>query len=217
MDSKNKIDIEGLRREYAGEELLEDNIHDDPVEQFSVWFEQALRSEVKEPNAVSLATATADGKPSARIVLLKGFDKRGFRFFTNYESRKARELDENPHASLCFFWQELERQVRIEGKVKKLSREESENYFSKRPRLSQIGAWASRQSEKVESRDQMEAKFREFQEKFEDEPVPAPEFWGGYRLHPTSIEFWQGREGRLHDRLLYTKSSDSWKITRLAP
>lgn len=217
MDSKNKIDIEGLRREYAGEELLEDNVQDDPVEQFSVWFEQALRSEVKEPNAVSLATATADGKPSARIVLLKGFDKRGFRFFTNYESRKARELDENPHASLCFFWQELERQVRIEGKVKKLSREESENYFSKRPRLSQIGAWASRQSEKVESRDQMEAKFREFQEKFEDEPVPAPEFWGGYRLHPTSIEFWQGREGRLHDRLLYTKSSDSWKITRLSP
>lgn len=209
--------IEQLRREYAREELLEEQVRKNPVDQFTAWFDQALLSEVVEPNAMSLATADKDGKPSVRIVLLKGFDHTGFRFFSNYKSRKGKELEENPYASLCFFWPELERQVRLEGEVIKMNRKESEEYFLKRPRLSQLGAWASNQSEEVSSREELEARFQELKSKFEDKTIPAPEFWGGYLLKPDSIEFWQGRRGRLHDRLLYEKESGSWIIKRLSP
>lgn len=210
-------EIEDLRREYVREELLEQNISKTPIDQFSTWFEQALLSEVRDPNAMSLATATKDAKPSVRIVLLKGFDEQGFRFFSNYKSRKGEELDENPYASLCFYWPELERQVRLEGKVSKLNRAESEEYFQKRPRLSQLSAWASEQSKIVESREKLEQRFRALEEQFDDQPVPMPEFWGGYLLVPSAIEFWQGRKGRLHDRLLYQKKSGGWAISRLCP
>lgn len=209
--------IEQLRQEYAREELLERNVSKDPVDQFTAWFDQALLSEVVEPNAMSLATVGSDGKPSVRIVLLKGFNRNGFRFFSNYKSRKGKELDENPNASLCFFWPELERQVRLEGTVEKISRKESEEYFQKRPRLSQVGAWASNQSEEVSSREELEERFQKLQQQFEDETIPVPEFWGGYLLKPSSIEFWQGRRGRLHDRLIYVNESDGWTIKRLAP
>lgn len=209
--------IEQLRREYAREELLEESVSKDPVDQFATWFEQALQSEVVEPNAMSLATAGSDGNPSVRIVLLKGFDKDGFRFFSNYQSRKGKELDVNPNASLCFFWPELERQVRLEGAVEKISREESEEYFHKRPRLSQIGAWASNQSEEVISREELEERFQKLKKKYEDNAIPVPEYWGGYLLKPSSIEFWQGRRGRLHDRLIYVNEANEWTIKRLAP
>ena len=215
--SARNSDIEHLRREYAREELLEENVRENPIDQFTAWFDQALLSEVVEPNAMSLATATKGGKPSVRIVLLKGFDKEGFRFFSNYKSRKGRELEENPHASLCFFWPELERQVRLEGTVRKLDKEESGKYFQKRPRLSQLGAWASNQSEEVQSRESLEERFHEIEEKFSGKEIPAPEFWGGYILKPSSIEFWQGRRGRLHDRLLYESVSGDWAIKRLSP
>ena len=220
MDKENlsgNSNIEQLRREYAREELLEENVSQNPVDQFTAWFDQALLSEVVEPNAMSLATADKNGSPSVRIVLLKGFDREGFRFFSNYKSRKGKELEENPRASLCFFWPELERQVRLEGEVIKMSRKESENYFLKRPRLSQLGAWASNQSEEVESREKLEERFEKLKEKYREEPIPVPQFWGGYRLKPSSVEFWQGRRGRLHDRLLYEKESDGWAIKRLSP
>lgn len=217
MSSDKNIDIEGLRNEYALEELEESGVASDPMEQFRLWFEQALRSEVTEANAMSLATATKDAKPSVRIVLLKGFDQQGFRFFTNYESRKGKELEENPFASLCFFWPELERQVRIEGSIEKVSRTESVEYFKKRPRLSQLGAWASSQSDVLKSREELEKKFADLDQKFNNSPIPAPEYWGGYRLLPSSIEFWQGRTGRLHDRLRYIRESDTWNLYRLSP
>lgn len=211
------IDVAELRNEYAREELLEEHVEKDPVNQFAIWFEQALHSRVTEPNAMSLATATDDAKPSVRIVLLKGFDREGFRFFTNYNSRKARELDTNPNAALCFFWPELERQVRIEGTVSKISQKESEEYFNTRPRLSQLGAWASEQSKEILSRKELEEKFKNLQKKYSDQPVPAPEFWGGFCLKPEAVEFWQGREGRLHDRLLYKRTSAGWDLKRLSP
>lgn len=211
------LEIAEIRREYAREELLEENVEEDPLNQFALWFEQALRSRVIEPNAMSLATADQGGKPSVRIVLLKGFDGEGFRFFTNYNSRKGRELENNPHASLCFFWPELERQVRIEGQVSKLSREESEEYFSSRPRLSRLGAWASNQSAELASREELEQNFKEVREKFDNQPIPTPDYWGGFLLIPSAIEFWQGREGRMHDRILYNWESDRWKLKRLSP
>ncbi len=210
-------ELQRLRREFAGEELLEESVHEDPMRQFEHWFEQALKTEVTEPNAMSLATAGREGSPSVRIVLLKGFDDTGFRFFTNYNSRKGRELEENPRASICFYWPELERQVRIEGEVTRLDREDSETYFGERPRLSQIGAWASSQSDEVESREKLERAFRNYEREFEGKDVPIPDYWGGYILQPTAIEFWQGRPGRLHDRILYQKSEEGWEISRLAP
>lgn len=209
--------IEQLRSEYAREELLEEQVKENPFDQFTAWFDQALLSEVVEPNAMSLATADGNGNPSVRIVLLKGFDRDGFRFFSNYNSRKGKELDENPNASLCFFWPELERQVRLEGEVIKLDREKSEEYFQKRPRLSQIGAWASNQSDEVSSREELEERFEKLKKKFEDHAIPVPEYWGGYLLKPSSVEFWQGRRGRLHDRLLYVKKAGKWAVKRLAP
>ncbi|MCW9705980.1 pyridoxamine 5'-phosphate oxidase [Fodinibius salsisoli] len=217
-DSSDKQErIEQIRRDFAREELLESVVRDDPIKQFAEWFEQALSSDLLDANAMSLSTATEEGIPSSRIVLLKGIDKQGFRFYTNYESRKGRELQENPHAALCFYWAPLERQVRIEGRVEKLSQEESEVYFHQRPRLSQLGAWASKQSAEVASRSELEKQFRAVKERFEDKEIPLPDFWGGFRLKPQRIEFWQGRTGRLHDRICYEKKGDDWNIFRLSP
>ena len=215
--SLNKT-IEQLRRDYAGEELREDQMKDDPIDQFAIWFEQAMKADVTDVNAMTLATASADGKPSSRIVLLKGFNGVGFRFFTNYQSRKGREIAENPNVQLCFYWAELERQVRIEGQAEKISREESQRYFNERPRHSQISAWASNQSEEVSSRDKLEEAYRRYEQKFENEKsIPVPDFWGGYIVEARAIEFWQGRPGRLHDRILYERDRDGWNKLRLAP
>lgn len=209
--------VEALRREYTRDGITEDSVCRNPIDQFSTWFEKALESGQTDANAMVLATATSAGKPSARIVLLKGFDEKGFRFYSNYESRKGKELEENPHASLCFYWPSLERQVRIEGDVKKLGRKESEAYFNSRPRESQIGAWVSRQSSGIMSRTELEENFIRLKEEFEGQEVPPPDFWGGYVLSPDAIEFWQGRRSRLHDRILYSRHKEEWEITRLAP
>jgi len=181
------------------------------------WIEDARRAGIFLPERVNLATATKDGIPSARMMLHKGVDDRGFLFYTNYESRKGRELEENPNAALTFHWSVLERQIRVEGTVEKLSQEESEAYFSSRPRGSRIGAWASDQSRAVESREQLEQRFREYDKKYPGENIPLPHFWGGWRLEPQRIEFWQGRLDRLHDRIRYDRKGDGWEITRLNP
>jgi pyridoxamine 5'-phosphate oxidase len=206
-----------LRKEYTAGELVESNIAADAIEQFSRWFADAQRPDILEPNAMTLATADAAGKPAGRIVLLKGFDDRGFVFFTNYTSRKGYEIADNPRACLVFFWQALERQVRIDGTVEKISREESVTYFRTRPAASQIGAWVSHQSGVITSRDELEKREAEIKQRFTGGEVPTPDFWGGYRVVPQEIEFWQGRRSRLHDRILYTRSSNGWKIQRLAP
>lgn len=206
-----------IRRDYTQQALVESAIKESPIDQFKIWFEQALSADLLDPNAMTLATATKDGAPSSRIVLLKGVDEDGFRFYTNYSSRKGKELEENPQAALCFYWPSLERQVRIEGRVEKLSRTESADYFHQRPRLSQLGAWASHQSHKVDSREELEASFNKIKERFEGQEVPPPDFWGGYLLKPVRVEFWQGRSGRLHDRICYEKQGDTWNIIRLSP
>lgn len=207
-----------LRRDYSSHELTESDVDPDPINQFRLWFQQAIEAEVKEPNGMALATATPDGKPSARIVLLKGVDERGFIFFTNYRSRKGEELLENPHAALVFWWQELERQVRIEGSIEKITDEESNVYFSSRPVGSRLGAWASEQSRVISSRDVLEKRLEELKMEYPDEEIPRPAHWGGYRLLPTSIEFWQGRTSRLHDRIHYRRGgNDLWEIERLSP
>lgn len=216
-EKKSSKEVAEIRRDYAREELSESAVKDDPIDQFMEWFEQALSADLLDPNAMVLSTATSDGVPSSRVVLLKGVDEEGFRFYTNYSSRKGQELKENPNAALCFYWDHLERQVRIEGQVKRLSREESDLYFHQRPRLSQLGAWASSQSSKVESREELEDAFRKVKEKFEGKEVPLPDFWGGYILIPKYIEFWQGRRGRLHDRICYERSAGEWERFRLAP
>ncbi len=213
----NQQQIAQLRRDYAREELSEEAVCDDPMDQFGHWFEQALAADLLDVNAMTLSTVSKEGQPSSRIVLLKGVQDDGFRFYTNYGSRKAQELAENPHAALCFYWPPLERQVRIEGVVQQLSREESETYFQQRPRLSKIGAWASKQSSQVSSREELEANFKEIEKRFEDQEVPTPEFWGGYLLKPQRIEFWQGREGRMHDRICYKKEAEGWTRFRLSP
>ena len=209
--------IAALRREYASRALTEADAHDDPMQQFSVWFGEALKSELLDTNAMTLATASRDGGPSARIVLLKGFDDAGFVFFTNYESAKARDLDSNPRACLLLFWAALERQVRVTGRVSKTSAQESDTYFQSRPFESQIGAWASAQSRTLNGRAALEARYAELAAKYAGGPVPLPPFWGGYRVAPETIEFWQGRKSRLHDRLLYTKHDGGWARSRLAP
>ena len=206
-----------LRRDYKTGELIESQIASDPIEQFSRWFADAQRSDILEPNAMTLATADAAAKPAGRIVLLKGFDDRGFVFFTNYTSRKGCEIADNPRACLVCFWQPLERQVRIDGTVEKVSREESVAYFQSRPAASQIGAWVSHQSGIIASRDELEKREAEIKQRFASGQIPTPDFWGGYRVIPQEIEFWQGRPSRLHDRILYTRSGNSWKIQRLAP
>lgn len=210
--------IADLRREYTRAVLREDELHPDPIEQFREWFSQALETDVHEPTAMTLATASPDGRPSARMVLLKGIEPEGFVFYTDYRSRKARELEANPHAALVFFWPELERQVRVTGVVRRVTAAESEAYFRSRPPGSRIAAWASRQSEVLQSRAELEDRIREMRERFADGEIPLPPHWGGYRLEPETIEFWQGRESRLHDRIRYSRLSDGgWRTERLSP
>ena len=208
----------GIRTEYAQKALKESDMDVDPIRQFNTWWQQALEAKIIEVNAMTLATASADGVPSARTVLLKGFSEKGFNFFTNYNSFKGQQLAENPKASLLFFWKELERQVRITGIVEKLSSEESNAYFQSRPRASQVGAVASPQSQVIESRQWLDEKYKEAIKQFENTDVQRPLHWGGYIVRPVIIEFWQGRPGRLHDRIQYTLLEDGgWKIERLAP
>ncbi|MDZ7657832.1 pyridoxamine 5'-phosphate oxidase [Fodinibius sp.] len=216
-DSQSKKRISELRREYSQQALAESEVCEDPIDQFMEWFRQAYSADLLDVNAMTLSTATKQGKPSSRIVLLKGVDEAGFRFYTNYGSRKGQELNENPHAALCFYWAPLERQVRIEGEVERVSRSMSEDYFKQRPRESKLGAWASEQSTKVSSRKELENRFQEIKEQFENQEVPLPDFWGGFLLRPQRIEFWQGRESRMHDRLCYEKLGTDWDIFRLAP
>ncbi len=214
-----------LRREYARAELTRDHVADDPIDQFEDWFDEVLDSEVEEPNAMTLSTAAPDGTPSARIVLLKGLDARGFHFYTNYDSRKGTELSQNPHAALTFLWKPLERQVRIEGSVERMPGEESTEYFHSRPRGAQLGAWASPQSRVIGSRADLEQNLAEVEAQYGDhDEVPRPPHWGGYVVRPMQVEFWQGRPNRLHDRLRYrrpdegnTDEGESWTLERLAP
>jgi pyridoxamine 5'-phosphate oxidase len=207
-----------LRKNYSLGSLDVADADHDPIRQFETWFQQAVDAKLPEPNTMTLATVDPRGRPSARIVLIKGVDERGFVFFTNYESRKGRELAANPYASLLFYWIELERQVRVEGRIVKTSEQESDAYFASRPLGSRIGAWASNQSQPIESRSQLEIREREISLQYGDQP-PRPPHWGGYRLVPETIEFWQGRPSRLHDRLLYTRASENgdWQISRLSP
>jgi pyridoxamine 5'-phosphate oxidase len=205
-----------LRKNYSRGSLDIADVDPNPFRQFDAWFRQAIDAQLPEPNTMTLATVDERGRPSARIVLIKGVDERGFVFFTNYESRKGRELAQNPHASLLFYWIELERQVRIEGTVVKTSDAESDAYFASRPVGSRIGAWASEQSKVIESRALLEAREREFSAQYGKNP-PRPPHWGGYRLIPEAIEFWQGRPSRLHDRMLYTRVGTDWTISRLSP
>lgn len=214
-----KARVADLRKEYRLTSLDESEVSSNPYALFEQWFEEAVSAQLPEPNAMTLATADKSGRPSARVVLLKGFRENGFIFFTNYESRKGRELEDNPYAALVFFWMELERQVRIEGKVEKVSFEESEAYFHRRPRESQIGAWTSPQSKTISGRAYLEERYRSCEQHFASTAViPLPEIWGGYLLKPSAIEFWQGRPSRLHDRLRYVYLDDGgWHIERLAP
>jgi pyridoxamine 5'-phosphate oxidase len=212
------VKVDERRKDYQRFNLREEDVDQDPIRQFALWFEEASLSEVPEVNAMALATATSDGRPSVRLVLLRGFDERGFMFFTNYDSRKAHELDENPRAALVMFWHELERQVRIEGRVERASDEESDRYFDSRPEGSRIGAWASPQSRVIPGREALEALYQEVEALYPEGAIPRPANWGGYRVIPESIEFWQGRPNRLHDRLRYSRRPEGgWLIERLAP
>ncbi len=210
------MDLSDLRREYANESLTERDVDPDPIRQFEKWFAQAMRAGMIEANAMTLATSTRDGNPSARMVLLKGVDTSGFVFFTDYRSRKGAELDANPRVSLCFWWDALQRQVRVAGLAARATREESEAYFRTRPHGSRIGAWASHQSAPLASRETLEREVQRL-ERMHPGEVPLPPHWGGYRVKPESIEFWQGRPSRLHDRIVYTRDGKSWKIGRLSP
>ncbi len=206
-----------LRKDYALAGLLEKDLAKDPFRQFEKWFQEAEGAKVTEPNAATLATATREGRPSARTVLLKGLDGRGFVFYSNYESRKGRELEANPRATMVFPWIALERQVIVEGTVTKVAREEAEAYFHSRPQASQLGAWASAQSSVIAGRKELEDGFKAMEKKFAGQPVPLPPHWGGWRLAPETVEFWQGRRSRLHDRLRYRRATDGWTVERLAP
>lgn len=211
------VTLADLRRDYALAGLTEKDLAKDPFRQFEKWFQEAEAAKVHEPNAMTLATASREGRPSARTVLLKGLDGRGFLFFSNYESRKGRELDANPQATLVFPWLVLERQVLIEGAVTKVAREESETYFHSRPRASQLGAWVSQQSSVIPGRALLEDSMKALETKYAGQEVPLPPHWGGWRLIPETVEFWQGRRSRLHDRLRYRRNKDGWTIERLAP
>jgi pyridoxamine 5'-phosphate oxidase len=211
-------DIAGLRKTYSQKTLTEDSIDSNPIRQFDKWWQEATLADIDEANAMTLATASADGVPSARIVLLKGYSEEGFMFFTNYDSYKGKQLLENPKACLVFFWKELERQVRITGLVEKVSEEESDDYFHARPIASQLGASISPQSAVIENREWLEKRYDEFEKKTGDNTIKRPENWGGYLVKPVIIEFWQGRPSRLHDRIEYSiQENGEWKVARLAP
>ncbi|MBM4193056.1 MAG: pyridoxamine 5'-phosphate oxidase [Gemmatimonadetes bacterium] len=212
------MDLAALRQDYARESLSERDVDPDPVRQFEKWIHQAQNAGLIEPNAMALATSTPDGRPSVRMVLLKAVNQNGFVFFTDYRSRKGEELAANPHASLCFWWDALQRQVRVEGSVARASVDESTAYFKSRPHGSRIGAWASVQSAMLNARDALEREVLRFMEKFpEGTDVPLPHHWGGFRLTPETVEFWQGRPSRLHDRIVYRRHPDGWNIGRLSP
>ena len=211
------MSITDLRKDYCQASLTEADIHPDPIAQFSKWFDEALNAQIPEPNAMSVATVSKEGRPSSRILLIKEFDQRGFVWFTNYESRKGQELHDNPYAALLFHWMELERQVRIEGRVEKTTAEESDAYFDSRPLKSRLSAIASMQSAPIADREQLETQASQAERQYGEHP-PRPGHWGGYRLIPDRLEFWQGRSSRLHDRILYTRQADSgWRRQRLQP
>ena len=214
---KKTASLNNLRREYKLNKLSEETVHKNPFSQFEFWFNQVMKMGLIEPNAMILATANKKAKPSVRVVLIKGISNKGITFFTNYNSRKGQDLSQNSSASLLFFWAELERQVRIEGKIKKISIAESQKYFDTRPVESRIAAWASEQSKKISGREYLENRFKEFEMKFIGKKIPVPPDWGGFRLVPDYFEFWQGRENRLHDRICYEKQKGRWKFFRIAP
>ena len=212
-----RLYINTLRHDFSKQTLNEKDVDASPIIQFEKWFKEAVDTHVNEPNAMTVSTATKDGKPSARILLLRNFNENGFVFYTNYTSRKGVEIGHNPYCALLFFWSELERQVRIEGILQKQSAEESDVYFNTRPRGSKLGAWTSEQSKVIESREVLETEYQKLSENFPGESIPRPANWGGFILKPVSIEFWQGRPNRLHDRIIYTQENNNWKIERLAP
>ena len=210
--------IANLRQEYATQTLLESDVASNPIDQFEKWWQQALQSQIVEPNAMTLATASNDGVPSARIVLLKGFDQEGFVFYTNYQSYKGMQLEENPKACLVFFWKELERQVKVVGLVSRVPQQESDEYFASRPEGSRIGAWTSPQSQVIENREWLDSRYQQLVKEMGGTRIQRPPHWGGYIVKPVIMEFWQGRPSRLHDRIQYTlEESGKWKIERLAP
>lgn len=206
-----------MRKEYAAGSLNEEDMASDPIQEFEEWMDAAVSAGLSEPNAMTVATATLDGKPSVRVVLLKELNYNGFVFFSNYNSRKGRELKANPFAAVLFDWHNLERQVRIEGMVEKLSDEESDEYFDARPESAKIGAWASPQSRIVKNRDELEKLQEEIEDQFDEMPVHRPGHWGGYLIRPNCMEFWQGRPNRMHDRIVYYKTEEGWTMHRLAP
>ena len=211
------MSLADLRQNYTLKTLELGTLDPDPTEQFRTWLDEAIHAQLLEPNAMTLATVDESGQPSARVVLLKGLDERGFVFYSNYESRKAQEIAGNAKVALVFNWLGLERQVRVQGEVSKVSREESLAYFKSRPHTSQLGAWASHQSQVIEGREVLEERLAELQNEYNEGEVPLPPFWGGYRVNPHAVEFWQGRPSRLHDRFLYSLEGDGWRIERLAP
>jgi pyridoxamine 5'-phosphate oxidase len=211
------MEIKNFRKEYHKDELRDEGLDADPIHLFRKWFRAAVDENIPEVNAVTLATATRDGLPSARTVLLKGFDENGFVFYTNYTGRKAAEIESNPWAAILIFWKELERQIRIEGRVEKVSQVESDEYFKSRPLESKLSAIVSKQSQPIESRRQLEEMWVENLKKYDNREIPRPDYWGGYRVIPDNIEFWQGRPNRMHDRILYSRKGNNWKIERLQP
>ncbi len=213
----NNTDITNLRRDYSLKELNESTVKKDPYDQFIIWMDEAIKSDILDPSAMILATANKSAVPSVRTVLLKGIENDGIIFYSNYQSHKGRDIEENPVASILFFWKELERQVRLSGKVEKISKEKSKEYFQSRPYESQLGAIASHQSSVIPDREYLEKKFEEVKSNYNGEKIPPPTFWGGYILKPVEFEFWQGRNNRLHDRICYRKEQEAWKIVRLAP
>jgi len=211
------MSIADIRKDYQLKSLAESEVAKNPFAQFSVWWEEAVQSAIVEVNAMALSTVSPEGKPSSRIVLLKGYTEEGFVFFTNYTSDKGRQIEQNQHVSLLFFWKELERQVRIEGAASKIAAEESDAYFNSRPIGSRLGAWASPQSQKIADRAILDQELEKITAQFQEQEVSRPPHWGGFRVKPTKIEFWQGRSSRLHDRILYELTDEQWQISRLAP
>lgn len=210
-------ELADFRREYSADALSETDMPQNPMDLFIRWMEKTIESGICEPNAMVIATATPDGKPSARVVLLKEANENGFVFYTNYLSRKGRELMTNPFASVVFDWHQIERQIRIEGRVERLSPEDSDSYFNSRPEASKLGAWTSPQSKIIKNRDELNELQTEVEKRFSENPIPRPDFWGGFLIRPTTMEFWQGRPSRLHDRLVYHKTEEGWTLHRLAP